>query len=141
MTLRQNEFDLLVTIQRYLEAEGKRPDLAAALLKVVNRTNREQETVLLRKQFPPEVPKKVKQRLEENDPPLMQRLLDAGYPKEEMYHHESDLYVYVTPLTTQVVERWAKEHGYNRTWNCPTFYDQINGRKMYDCAFQYIENL
>ncbi len=56
-----------------------------------------------------------------------------------MDHHESDLYVYVTPETTKVIERWCKEHGYDRTWHCPTFYDQITGKQMYDCAFQYSE--
>ena len=93
MTLRKKEFDLLVEIQRYLKEEGKRPDLASALLDVINRTNREQEQTWSRTHRPPEVdflPEKVKQRLEQNDPPLMQRLLDAGYPREEMDHHESD---------------------------------------------------
>ena len=70
---------------------------------------------------------------------LMERLLEAGYPKEEMYHHCSDLYVYVTPLTTRVIDAWCAEHGYRRTWHCPVFYDQIAGRPMYDCAFQYYQ--
>ena len=56
-----------------------------------------------------------------------------------MDHHESDLYVFVTPLTTKVIEQWCREHEYNRAWHCPTFYDQISGRLMYDCAFQYSE--
>ena len=30
---------------------------------------------------------------------LMERLLDAGYPAEEMYHHESDLYIFATNKT------------------------------------------
>ncbi len=68
---------------------------------------------------------------------LMQRLLDAGYPKEEMDHHESDLYVYVTPLTTKIISEWCEENGYRMSWHCPTFKDQITGRQMYDCAFQY----
>ena len=28
---------------------------------------------------------------------LMEKLEAAGYPREEMYHHESDLYVFFTP--------------------------------------------
>ena len=75
--------------------------------------------------------------LAKEDTPLMQRLLDAGYPAEEMDHHESDLYVYVTPLTAKVIEQWCQEHEYDRTWHCPTFYDQLSGRLMYDCVFQY----
>lgn len=70
---------------------------------------------------------------------LMQRLLDAGYPKEDIHHHCSDLYVYVTPLTTRVIEEYCKEHGYRKEWHSPIFTDQITGRKMYDCAFQYYE--
>lgn len=138
MTLLKEEFDLLVDVQKYLQTEGLRPDLTSALLDTINRANHERELAWSRSHRPPEVPESVKLRLERNDQPLMQRLLDAGYPREEMGHHESDLYVYVTSVTTQVVERWCKEHGYDRTWHCPTFYDQITGRKMYDCAFQYI---
>lgn len=68
---------------------------------------------------------------------LMQRLLDAGYPREQMYHHESDLYVFVTPLTTEIIEKWYKEHRFSRTWHCPTFKDHVTGKQMYDCAFAY----
>ena len=71
----------------------------------------------------------------------MQRLLDAGYPKEEMDHHYSDLYVYVTPLTTKVIEQWCKDNGFSRSWFCPMFKDQITGKPMYDCAFQYYEEV
>lgn len=70
---------------------------------------------------------------------LMQRLLDAGYPREQMEHHESDLYVYVTPLTRDVVNRWCRDNGFNRQWHCPIFKDQITGRPMFDCAFCYDE--
>ena len=35
---------------------------------------------------------------------LMEMLIEAGYSKEEMDHHDSDLYVYVTPLTTKVIK-------------------------------------
>ena len=39
----------------------------------------------------------------------MQRLLDAGYPREDVYHYYSDLYVYVTPLTTRVIKEWLAD--------------------------------
>lgn len=68
---------------------------------------------------------------------LMELLIEAGYPESEMDHHESDLYVYVTPVTTKVINEWCKENEYRREWHCPVFTDQITGRKMYDCAFQY----
>lgn len=68
---------------------------------------------------------------------LMERLLDSGYPRDEMFHHESDLYIYATPQTKRIVEKWCKDMGFSRSWNCPIFQDQITGRPMYDCAFQY----
>lgn len=71
--------------------------------------------------------------------PLMQRLLDAGYPRDEMFHHESDLYVYATPLTASIIEEWCKENNYHASWCCPLFRDRITGRLMYDCAFQYYD--
>ncbi len=70
--------------------------------------------------------------------PLMLRLLDAGYPLSEMDHHESDLYVYVTPLTRKIIEEWCKEHSFSRTWHCPTFRDAVTGKLMFDCVFQYL---
>ena len=33
------------------------------------------------------------------DKTLMELLLEAGYPREEVFNHCSDLYVFVTPLT------------------------------------------
>lgn len=75
---------------------------------------------------------------------LMQMFLDAGYPKEEMYNHESDLYVFVTPLTTKVIEEWCKAYGYNKMFvekGSPffeTFTDSITGKLMYSIAFQYL---
>ena len=77
---------------------------------------------------------------EQKNVPLMQRFLDAGYNKAEMYHHESDLYVFVTPVTTKVIDEWSKENGYDKNWHCPIFTDQVTGRQMYDCAFQYYQN-
>lgn len=71
------------------------------------------------------------------DDSLMQRLIDGGYPVEQMDHHASDLYVYVTPLTTKIIDQWCRDNGYNKKHHCPTFTDNITGRQMYDCAFQY----
>ena len=79
-----------------------------------------------------------------NAKPLIEMLIEAGYPKEDIFHHESDLYVYVTPLTRRVIEKWCKANG----WKTPLvkegnfliniFTDNITGQKMYDIAFQYI---
>lgn len=70
---------------------------------------------------------------------MLEILLDSGYPKEEVFHHGSDLYIYVTPLTTKIVEEWCNLRQYNVNWHCPKFKDQITGKMMYDCAFQYYE--
>lgn len=58
---------------------------------------------------------------------LLERLLDAGYPKAEIYHHMSDLYVFVTPLTTKIISEWCDENGYTMNLHCAKFVDQITG--------------
>ena len=45
---------------------------------------------------------------------LLQRLLDAGYPKEDIHHHESDLYIFKTPLTTKVLEEWCEANDWDK---------------------------
>jgi hypothetical protein len=77
----------------------------------------------------------------ENKKTLMEMLLDAGYPRAEMYNHYSDLYVYVTDITTKVINEWAKENGFNVEHHCPKFKCQITGRMMYDCAFQFYSSI
>ena len=37
---------------------------------------------------------------------LQKRLIEAGYPKTEMFHHETDLYVYATSLTKKVIDEY-----------------------------------
>lgn len=75
---------------------------------------------------------------------LMQMLEEAGYPREEMFHHESDLYIFVTPLTKRVLEDWCEANRWNKRrligddMMCSVFRDNITGRLMYDVAFQYI---
>lgn len=80
-----------------------------------------------------------------NTKSLMERLLEAGYPPEDIDHYYSDLYVYVTPLTTRVIKEWADENGYDNNLRdgvfVQTFKDQITGKPMYDIAFQYIPSL
>ena len=76
---------------------------------------------------------------------LMEVLLEEGYPPEDIDHHDSNLYVYVTPLTTKVITEWADENDYDSNlrdgWFVQTFKDQITGRMMYDIVFQYIPSL
>ena len=68
---------------------------------------------------------------------LMEKLLEAGYPKEDFYHHCSDLYIFETPLTQRIINKWFKEQGLDRTLFVNIFKDQITGSPMYDVAFQY----
>ena len=75
-----------------------------------------------------------------NNKSLMERLLEAGYPPKDIDHHDYDLYVYITPLTTRVLKAWMKNNNHTDTL-VQTFKDQITGRMMYDIAFQYIPAL
>lgn len=68
---------------------------------------------------------------------LLEALIEAGYPNEQVYHHCSDLYIFVTPLTKQIVDKWFKDKGLKRNLFVSTFQDQVTGQMMYDCAFQY----
>lgn len=80
-----------------------------------------------------------------NNKSLMERLLEAGYPPEDIDHHEYDLYVYITPLTTRVIAEWANDYGYSGNLRdrlfVQKFRDKITGRMMYDIFFQYIPSL
>ena len=77
--------------------------------------------------------------------PLMQMLIEAGYPKEQMFYHYSDLYVFATPLTWRVISKWMDNNGFHydllNSFLFDTFIDNITGRRMYDIAFQYIEEV
>lgn len=70
---------------------------------------------------------------------LIEKLIEAGYPRDEMYHHYSDLYIFITPLTIRVVDEWFKEQGYNKDLFVSRFTDNVTGKPMYDIAFQYYE--
>ena len=79
-----------------------------------------------------------------NNKSLMERLLEAGYPPEDIDHHYSDLYVYVTPLTTRVIKAWMRDNNYTNNlygFLIQKFKDQITGKPMYDIAFQYTSSL
>lgn len=69
---------------------------------------------------------------------LMETLEKAGYPREQMFNHNSDLYVFVTPVTTRVINDWCAAEGISKEVFLKTFKDNITGRAMYDIAFQYM---
>lgn len=66
---------------------------------------------------------------------LMEAILKSGYPPQDIANHESDLYVFVTKETTQVINDWSKQHNMNQDLFVSKFKDQITGRLMYDLAF------
>lgn len=68
---------------------------------------------------------------------LMEVLLDAGYSEKNFFHHYSDLYIFATPMTQQVINEWFQEQQLDRTLFVSKFRDQVTGRPMYDIAFQY----
>lgn len=70
---------------------------------------------------------------------LIEKLIEAGYPRKEMYHHYSDLCIFVTPLTTKVVDEWFKEQKLNKELFASRFKDNVTGKQMYCIAFQYYE--
>lgn len=62
---------------------------------------------------------------------LMDALKKAGYPQEQMFNHCSDLYIYLTPLTKRVVDKWFKENKLNKSLFVDTFRDRSTGKPMY----------
>ena len=80
-----------------------------------------------------------------SDKKLLEMLIEAGYPEDDIFHHNSDLYVFVSELTTNVIKEWCKINGYKfdeirkDSFLLSTFNDQITGKQMYDIAFQYYE--
>lgn len=68
---------------------------------------------------------------------LMEKLVEAGYPKEDFFHHYSDLYIYANSMTQRVINEWFKKQQLDRTLFVSMFTDQITGKPMYDVAFQY----
>lgn len=69
---------------------------------------------------------------------LMQRLLEAGYPLNEMFVHQrkNELYFYNTLLSTRVIDEWCKDNGFNKEQRCAPYKGTITGRQMYVCKLQ-----
>lgn len=70
---------------------------------------------------------------------LIETLLGAGYSEKEIYHHYSDLYIFVNDLTREVIEEWFTKQGLNKKLFVSTFRDQITGKPMFEIAFQYYD--
>ena len=47
--------------------------------------------------------------MEKNNKTLLQRFIEAGYSAKDIFLHESDLYVFVTPITTRVINEWCRK--------------------------------
>lgn len=67
--------------------------------------------------------------------PLMQRLLDGGYPIEDMFFHQrvGEIYIYNTLLSTQIIDKWCEDNGFDKEQRCAPCRGTITGRPMYVC--------
>lgn len=72
-----------------------------------------------------------------NSETLMEALAKSGYPREQMFDHCSDLYIFASPKTKEVIIEWFMRQGLDWTVFAKPFKDQVTGRQMYDIAFQY----
>lgn len=70
---------------------------------------------------------------------LVEKIISVGYPREKIYHHYSDLYVYATPVTTKAIREWFEDRQLKQELFVSKFKDNITGKPMYDIAFQYQE--
>ena len=81
---------------------------------------------------------------------LIEMLLAKGYPKSDIDHRESDLYIYDTPLTREVLKEFCVSNGWNNIaeslkykkvneFVLSTFKDNLTGRAMFDCFGQYYD--
>ena len=66
---------------------------------------------------------------------IMSRLIDAGYPRAEMANHETDLYVFATPIVYEVLDRYKQDTGISPVYS--SFIDQVSGKTMLDIAWAY----
>lgn len=66
---------------------------------------------------------------------IMSRLIDAGYPRAEMANHETDLYVFATPVVYEVLEKYKQDTGISPVYS--SFIDQVSGKTMLDIAWAY----
>ena len=73
----------------------------------------------------------IKSTTEELD--LYAILMDAGCA-DDIDHHESDLYVRVTPTTKEIVTNYCKD---TDSAMPKTFIDQIDNERWYDIPFMY----
>lgn len=64
-------------------------------------------------------------------------LLENGYPKSDMDHHESDLYVYVTPLTTRLINEIYPDKTTRQIF-VHQFISQTDHKPMYEIVFAYL---
>ena len=76
-----------------------------------------------------------------NEKTLIERLVEAGYPVDDIHHHYTDLYVYQNEITDRVLDCWLKEKGRSglkdEDFFVERFNSNIDGKPMYDIAFQY----
>ena len=72
---------------------------------------------------------------------LMKRLLDAGYPKTEMRHYCSSLFVYPSPLVERVLDEDCEKNAVTREDFVMQFYDSFSAKIMWELCAQYNPHL
>lgn len=72
---------------------------------------------------------------------LMKKLLDAGYPKMELRHSCTSLFVYCTPLVESVINEYCKENKVDRESFTMLFRDSYSGKMMYELYDKYNPNV
>lgn len=68
---------------------------------------------------------------------LMKMLLDAGYPKTELRHYCSSLFVYPSELVNEVLNKYCEENGVHREDFIMMFYDSFSGKMMLELCDKY----
>lgn len=68
---------------------------------------------------------------------LMKKLLDAGYPKTELRHYCSSLFVHPSPLVEQVIDDYCHENDIDMKSFVTPFYDHWTGTTMLELYDKY----
>lgn len=67
---------------------------------------------------------------------IYEKLIGAGLA-DQIDHHESDLYVFISSQSTKIIGDWLLENNYGKESFISAFTDQITGKRMFDIPFAY----
>lgn len=69
---------------------------------------------------------------------LFEMLIESGYPREDIHHWYSDMYVSKNSSTSQVIDDWIQKSGIKRDLFVDEFKDNVTGESMYEIKFAYV---